>query len=212
MAVLSERAGFGKRNRGGEREAEREKERKVCARRDSAEEEDGYLCNIPFVLSSEHPLMYTTLATVTKTLSLPDGETERERERGEATATDCASQPPLRLLLYNLLHLRRIPASSARAPPLDISYEYRVQTVFSSPPEILLSTGPEIENIVHRRFFDTRRRSSADSSTLEGRLDPSAAPSLRKPIEKGFHRSRPWNDARTKVSPPDRDQSEPLRG
>lgn len=69
MAVLS-RAGFGKRNRGGEREAEEREKETVCRveeesvreERESTKEEDGYLCNIPFVLSSEHPLMYTTLA------------------------------------------------------------------------------------------------------------------------------------------------------
>jgi len=63
------------RERGGGREREREREREtegtrgkrnqdggVRRRKDGlvVRREVGYLCNIPFVLPSEHPLMYTT--------------------------------------------------------------------------------------------------------------------------------------------------------
>lgn len=47
-------------------------------------DEDGYLCNIPFVLPSEHPLMYTTPGTVTKTLG---GEQEAATTMATSTAT-----------------------------------------------------------------------------------------------------------------------------
>lgn len=184
MAVLSERAGFGKRNRGGEREAEREKERKVCARRDSAEEEDGYLCNIPFVLSSEHPLMYTTLATVTKTLSL--SRTERER-RGNSHRL---CQPTTaKIVIVQFATSKAYPGVECEGTTF--GHQLRVSCtdslLFTSrnsivhgarnrkyrPPPILRHSSPII-----RRFFDARGTSRSFCRSLASKTDRERVPPI----------------------------------
>lgn len=81
------------------------------------------MCNIPFVLPSEHPLMYTTPACGEGWARVERGwfEDTRRRARMYLGRREGAPAATTRIVIVQFAKTKAHPVSSVREAPLDIS-------------------------------------------------------------------------------------------